>query len=322
MTGKMQTRKKGNAQGIDVSRYQGNIDWKAVKAEGISFAFIKASQGQRYVDPTFITNAKGVRAAGILLGAYHFVDAINVEAARAEARHFAEVLKQVGGGTALDLPPVMDYENNPGNLSKTLISAVALAFLLELERLTGRKPIIYTGNAFATNFNASLGGYKLWIARYSDTRVPSDTVTWKRWDIWQYSDSGKVAGIKGNVDMNEFDGTTDELRRRFGAAMPVQETESVTSGTFRVNGKEAGKVLLYGSKTYVPLRSLANALGLSYRWDNTRKEAYLNGTKLQTVQLVEDTTYVQLKPIAEAYGGIVSWDSKNKIASLKTKGEK
>ncbi|APQ59806.1 glycoside hydrolase [Paenibacillus polymyxa] len=318
----MQTRKKGNAQGIDVSRYQGNIDWKAVKAEGISFAFIKASQGQRYVDPTFITNAKGVRAAGILLGAYHFVDAINVEAARAEARHFAEVLKQVGGGTALDLPPVMDYENNPGNLSKTLISAVALAFLLELERLTGRKPIIYTGNAFATNFNASLGGYKLWIARYSDTRVPSDTVTWKRWDIWQYSDSGKVAGIKGNVDMNEFDGTTDELRRRFGAAMPVQETESVTSGTFRVNGKEAGKVLLYGSKTYVPLRSLANALGLSYRWDNTRKEAYLNGTKLQTVQLVEDTTYVQLKPIAEAYGGIVSWDSKNKIASLKTKGEK
>ncbi len=179
----MQTRKTGNAKGIDVSRYQGMIDWKSVKADGISFTFIKASQGQRYVDPTFITNAKGVRAAGVLLGAYHFVDATSVEAAKAEARHFAEVLEQVGGAKGLDLPAVMDYENNPGNLSKTLISTVALAFLLELERLTGCKPIIYTGNAFAANFNASLGGYPLWIARYSDTRVPSDTVTWKCWDI-------------------------------------------------------------------------------------------------------------------------------------------
>ncbi|MNW48551.1 Lysozyme M1 precursor [compost metagenome] len=211
----MQSRKKGNARGIDVSRYQGKIDWKAVKADGISFAFIKASQGQRYVDPTFTTNAKGARAAGVLLGAYHFLDATSVEAAKAEARHFADVLDQVGGAKALDLPAVMDYENNPGNLSKTLISAVALAFLLELERLTGRKPIIYTGNAFAANFNASLGGYALWIARYSETRVPSDTVTWKRWDIWQYSDSGKVTGINGNVDLNEFDGTVEEIRARF-----------------------------------------------------------------------------------------------------------
>ncbi|WDZ54708.1 stalk domain-containing protein [Paenibacillus polymyxa] len=67
---------------------------------------------------------------------------------------------------------------------------------------------------------------------------------------------------------------------------------------------------------------MADALGLSYHWDNTRKEAYLNRAKLQTVQLVDDTAYVQLKPIAEAYGAVVSWDSKNKIASLKTKGEK
>lgn len=219
----------------------------------------------------------------------------------------------------LDLPAVMDYENNSSKLSKTLINAVALAFLLELERITGRKPIIYTGNAFAANFNASLVGYPLWIARYSDTRVPSDTVTWKRWDIWQYSDSGKVSGIKGNVDLNEFDGTTDELRKRFGVVLPGQETES---GTFRVNGKEAGKAPLYSSRTYVPLRPLANALGLSYHWDNTHKVAYLNGAKLQTFQPVENTAYVQLKPIAEAYGGVVSWDSKGKIASLKTKGEK
>ncbi|TQS01387.1 GH25 family lysozyme [Paenibacillus ottowii] len=316
----MQSHKKGNARGIDVSRYQGNIDWKAVKADGISFAFIKASQGQRYVDPTFTTNAKGARAAGVLLGAYHFVDATSVEAAKAEARHFAEVLEQVGGGKSLDLPPVMDYENNPGNLSKTLISAVALAFLLELERLTGRKPIIYTGNAFAANFNASLSGYPLWIARYSETRVPSDTVTWKRWDIWQYSDSGKVAGIKGNVDMNEYDGTADELRERF--TKRPEQPETVTSGTFIVNGKQVGKTLLFSGRTYVPLRVLATVLGLSCHWDTSLKVAYLNGAKLQFIQLVEGVAYVQLRPVAEAYGAVVSWDSKNKIASLKTKGDK
>ncbi|MHB0865225.1 stalk domain-containing protein [Paenibacillus sp. SEL3] len=66
---------------------------------------------------------------------------------------------------------------------------------------------------------------------------------------------------------------------------------------------------------------MANALGLSFRWDNTSKEAYLSGSKLQTVQLVKGTAYVQLRPIADAYGAVVSWDSKNKIASLKTKGE-
>ncbi|MBP1307345.1 hypothetical protein JOD82_000360 [Paenibacillus sp. 1182] len=157
-----------------------------------------------------------------------------------EARHFADVVDQVGGAKALDLPAVMDYENNPGKLSKTLIT-VALAFLIKLERITGRKPIIYTGNAFAANFNASLGGYPLWIARYSETRVPSDTVTWKRWDIWQYSDSGKVSGIKGNVDLNEFDGTTDELRKSIWRYCPWTRDRIRTSGTFRVNGKEAGE---------------------------------------------------------------------------------
>ncbi|MDQ0046053.1 GH25 family lysozyme M1 (1,4-beta-N-acetylmuramidase) [Paenibacillus polymyxa] len=80
----MQTRKKGNAQGIDVSRYQGNIDWNVVKADGISFTFIKASQGQRYVDPTFLTNAKGAKAAGVLLGAYHFLDATSVTQRKGE----------------------------------------------------------------------------------------------------------------------------------------------------------------------------------------------------------------------------------------------
>ncbi|MDQ0047221.1 lysozyme [Paenibacillus polymyxa] len=210
----MQNRSPNAAEGIDVSRYQGTIDWKRVRADGKSFAFIKASQGQRYVDPTFITNAKGIKAAGLLLGAYHFVDATNVNAAKAEARHFAEVLEQVGGAKVLDLPAVMDYENNPGALSSAAIHEIALAFLTEFERVSGSKPMVYTGNAFATHFKVPLGSYKLWIARYS-TRVPNDTTPWKLWDFWQYSDSGRVEGIQGPVDLNVYAGTEAELRQAF-----------------------------------------------------------------------------------------------------------
>ncbi|KAF6576447.1 glycoside hydrolase family 25 protein [Paenibacillus polymyxa] len=210
----MQNRSPNAAEGIDVSRYQGTIDWKRVRADGKSFAFIKASQGQRYVDPTFITNAKGIKAAGLLLGAYHFVDATNVNAAKAEARHFAEVLEQVGGVKVLDLPAVMDYENNPGSLSSAAIHEIALAFLTEFERVSGSKPMVYTGNAFATHFKVPLGSYKLWIARYS-TRVPNDTTPWKLWDFWQYSDSGRVEGIQGPVDLNVYAGTEAELRQAF-----------------------------------------------------------------------------------------------------------
>ncbi len=210
----MQDRSPNAAEGIDVSRYQGNIDWKRVRADGKSFAFIKASQGQRYLDPTFITNAKGAKAAGVLLGAYHFVDATSVDATKAEARHFAEVLDRVGGAEALDFPAVMDYENNPGGLSSAAIHDVAMAFLTEFERVSGRKPMVYTGNAFAAHFKASLVAYKLWIARYS-TRVPNDTTAWKLWDFWQYSDSGRVDGIQGPVDLNVYAGTEAELRQAF-----------------------------------------------------------------------------------------------------------
>ncbi|WP_434784402.1 stalk domain-containing protein [Paenibacillus terrae] len=89
-----------------------------------------------------------------------------------------------------------------------------------------------------------------------------------------------------------------------------------------MNGENAGKALLFDGKTYVPLRVLANALGIPLRWDYAKKVAYLNNRKLQSVKLVERTSYVQLRPIAESYGAEISWDAKNKIAGLKTKGDK
>ncbi|KAF6636522.1 glycoside hydrolase [Paenibacillus sp. EKM208P] len=328
----MQARKKGNAQGIDVSHHQGDINFKKVAADGISFVFIKATQGRSFRSKTFLTFVKAAKAAGLMIGAYHYVDdsATTPDLARQEAANFVSAIKDAGGIQVFDLPPVMDYESNKSKLSKTAVTAVAKAFLEEVERLTGVRPIVYTYPSFIGNFSG-LSNYPLWIARYHATKAPSDASGWSRWDFWQYSDgqyggtlpSGtrKVSGIAGPVDLNEFNGTVDELRAHFTKHPAVPDKAgTVASGTFIANGKEAGKALLYGSRTYVPLRSLANALDLSYHWDNTHKEAYLNGAKLLTVQLIEGVAYVQLKPIAEAYGAVVSWDQKNKIATL-TKGD-
>lgn len=219
----MQGRTKGNAQGIDVSHYQGSIDWEKVAGDGIAFAFVKATEGETYKDPTYLRNAAGAAEAGLLVGAYHFLRATSAAAAKREAQFFYQTASQA---SELLLPPVMDYETNPGNLSDASMSAVAKAFLEETERLFGMKPIFYTGNAFANHFDMSLGSYPLWIARYNASTPPDDAKAWSKWTFWQYSDgssggtlpdgSRKVAGISGNVDLNEYAGTEEDLLRAYG----------------------------------------------------------------------------------------------------------
>ncbi|MFK4340833.1 MULTISPECIES: GH25 family lysozyme [unclassified Paenibacillus] len=200
----------GHAQGIDVSHYNGNIDWQQVAAAGKTFAFIKATEGTAYQDNQFLANVQGARDANILVGAYHFLNATTTDGARQEAANFARAIESAGG--SLDLPPVMDYENNPKGLTPSQISEVAHAFLDETEKLTGRLPIVYTGNVFASKFDPTLSMYKLWVARYSTTQKPTAVPAWDNWWAWQYSSTGSVPGIRGNVDLNEFNGTIDELR--------------------------------------------------------------------------------------------------------------
>lgn len=120
----------------------------------------------------------------------------------------------------------MDYETNPGNLSDANMNAVARAFLEETVRLFGVEPILYTGNAFANHFDTTIGSYSLWIARYNASTPPDNAKAWTKWTFWQYSDgssggtlpsgSRKVAGINGNVDLNEYAGTKEDLLRAYG----------------------------------------------------------------------------------------------------------
>ncbi|MDK8193784.1 glycoside hydrolase family 25 protein [Paenibacillus sp. UMB7766-LJ446] len=235
----MQARKQGNAQGIDVSHHNGNIDFKKVAADGISFVFIKATQGKSFRSSKFLQFAKDVKAAGLLLGAYHYVDdsAGSVEAAKAEARNFYKAIQDAGGISVFDLPPVMDYESNKNGYSKATITSVAKTFLEEIHSLTGVKPLVYTYPAFIGNFTG-LSSYPLWIARYSN-QTPADASGWTRWDFWQYSDGSaggylprgnrKVNGVSGAVDLNEFDGTVAELKRKYlKESEPAKEDKPVT----------------------------------------------------------------------------------------------
>jgi lysozyme len=188
-------------RGIDVSHWQGAIDWRAVEAGGIAFAFAKATEGATHTDPAFAANWAGMGGTRIIRGAYHFFRPQTDPAA--QAAHFLRTV-QLG---ASDLPPALDVEVTDGVDRATLVGRV-LAWLDAVEQGTGKRPIVYTYQNFHdTHLAGSLAGYPLWIARYGGTppSVPG-------WRFWQYSDAGSVSGIPAAVDLDWFNGSEAELR--------------------------------------------------------------------------------------------------------------
>ncbi|MBW3570641.1 MAG: glycoside hydrolase family 25 protein [Gemmatimonadetes bacterium] len=190
--------------GIDVSHWQGAVDWNRVAADGRHFAFIKATEGGDYTDPRFAENWAGARRAGVIRGAYHFfrpqTDAM------AQAAHFVRTVPLAAG----DLPPVLDVEVTDGR-SLDVVAAGVRTWLEEVERATGRRPILYTRASFWTaQMGGGFGAYPLWVAHYGATepRIPAG---WSGWTFWQHSDAGRVDGIVGNVDLNWFNGDREEL---------------------------------------------------------------------------------------------------------------
>lgn len=210
-------------KGIDVSHWQGNIDWNKVAADGIKFAFIKATEGTTLKDKKFETNVSGANAVGIKTGAYHFARFGSKSEALAEARFFLSVVKKVN----LSYPLVLDLEVNQRNVSKSVLTDAAVAFLRELES-AGYFAMIYSGKSFLENCldESKLNPFALWVARYS-SKLGRDA------DIWQYSDCGRVAGISGNVDMNIC--YRDGLQAH--AAVKTKKTSAVKS----VSNKKSGK---------------------------------------------------------------------------------
>lgn len=193
------------AQGIDVSHYQGTINWQSVKQAGIAFAFAKATDGESNVDSQFKTNWQGMKSAGIIRGAYHFFEP--TQDATAQANNFVQI---VGNLQASDLPPVIDVEISNGASNSQMISGVT-TWLNIVQQSLGRMPMIYTVASFwNAHLNSQFGDYSLWIANYG-VQSPTIPQGWSDWAFWQHSQSGSVSGVTGSVDLDWFNGLPADL---------------------------------------------------------------------------------------------------------------
>ena len=194
--------------GIDVSHYQGKIDWKQLLQSKetdfpLHFIFMKATEGSSLDDDTFESNFEEARNHGFIRGAYHFFST-KTDALR-QADFFIRNVKLESG----DLPPVLDVEL-VGKKSKQELQQGIKQWLDRVEAHYGVKPILYTSYKFKTKYldDARFDAYPYWIAHYY-----VDSVKYQgRWDFWQHTDVGSVPGIEQEVDLNVFNGTLDELK--------------------------------------------------------------------------------------------------------------
>lgn len=186
-------------RGIDISEFQGEIDFEEVRRSGIEAVYIRVGAGE-YTDEYFAENYERARAAGLKIGFYHYVTARSVEEGRRQARFFASL----AAGREPDMRLAMDFEYF-GSLSVSQINAISEAYLDELTALTKREVVIYSDLSNARNiFSRALAEkYPLWAAQYGADE-PSANGKWREWVGFQYTDEGRVGGIYGNVDRNIF----------------------------------------------------------------------------------------------------------------------
>lgn len=186
-------------KGMDVSQWQGSINYTKVKKAGIEIVYIKAGEGSESVDPYFERNYEGARKAKMDVGFYHYVTARTVKEGRRQARFFASLLHT----KKMECRPAMDFEQVAG-LTRTEANAIAKAYLQELFRLTKCRPIVYS-NVYDAQvlWDQGLTRYPLWIADYG-TNKPYSTGKWVRWQGFQYDNKGEVAGVHGHVDLDWF----------------------------------------------------------------------------------------------------------------------
>ena len=202
-----------DVHGIDVAKYQNDIQWDAVKSGGVDFAFIKATEGGDRLDDRFQANWNAARAAGLPRGAYHFNYWCSSMAAQ------AEWFKRNVPVDPEALPPVLDLEWNfqsptcPKKVPRETAQAEVHAFVNAVERHYRKKPILYTDIVFYRDVlnDGSFSDYPLWVRSVKD--LPQVRYPGRQWAFWQYTERGSVPGIQGHVDKNAFAGSKAQWRR-------------------------------------------------------------------------------------------------------------
>ncbi len=206
-------QQKGNAIGVDVSRFNLPVDGAKLRFAGVAFVYAKASQGTASIDASFAATCKSARQAGVLCGGYHWLMPGNPEA---QAESF---LKRVAS-VPTDLPPAVDVEPNPQGGSASLEDLKA--FLAIVSQKTGCTPVVY-GGRYLKSVTASandpyLSRYALWVAQYG-LAPPTVSPPWKDWTFWQFSNGLALQGLSA-MDVNAFNGNETALREFAKKACP------------------------------------------------------------------------------------------------------
>lgn len=193
--------------GIDAARFQNSINWNVARANGVNFAFLKATEGGDLLDPKFKDHWRGAGRAGVRRGAYHFY--YFCTAPEAQAQWFIRNVPRVSGS----LPPVLDMEWNPFSPTCATVRPPARevqrqmrVWLRMVEAHYGQRPIIYTTPRFYEENNLrGFRGYEFWLR--TTAKTPGEAYPGQAWRFWQYSATGIIDGISGEVDLNAFNGS-------------------------------------------------------------------------------------------------------------------
>jgi lysozyme len=200
---------RATVRGIDVSKWQGDVDWKAVRRAGVRFAYVRVSDGTTVLDQTFGRNWREARRAGLLRGAYQYFRPEEDPIEQADL-----LLATMGAPRAGDLPPALDVEVSGNVTPRELVRRVS-RWVARVRRATGLKPIVYTSARdwiLLAGNSRRFSSHGLWIAHH-DADCPNTPTGWRAWTFHQHSKQGTIAGITGPVDENRFRGTLKALRR-------------------------------------------------------------------------------------------------------------
>jgi lysozyme len=194
-------------QGVDVSVYNGTVDWAQVKASGRVFAIARVSDGLNSLDSKFAADWSGIRAEGLVRGVYQYFEPGQNPVAQADL-----LVSKIGSLEPGDLPPIIDVETAGGQSNATIVANVK-AWLDEIEAKLGVKGIIYCASGFwnALPNTSQFSSNIVWVANYG-VSCPSMPTPWTHWSMWQYSGTGTCPGMTGEVDLDVFNGTLAELQ--------------------------------------------------------------------------------------------------------------
>lgn len=198
--------------GTDVSKYQTSVDWRTARASGVSFAFVKATEGGDRIDDYFDEHWQNTKAAGVPRAAYHFF-----YFCRPAAEQAAWYIRNVPRDRSA-MPPVLDMEWNPDSPTCKLrpdpatVRSEMKIFLTIVEKHYGKRPIIYTSvDFFEDNDLSNFRGYPYWLR--SVAGHPTQKYADHPFTFWQYTGTGVIPGIRGNADINVFNGTTNQWKK-------------------------------------------------------------------------------------------------------------